>query len=282
MEIAEIDDRLAAPACRFLERSIGRGITAADFSAVLERRWADGPRGFVVTSGPDVVGAVLTIRSRRAAGGATREFCNLSSLAIDPESRSYAVALLRRAVERPDVVYTNFTASAAVVRLLRAFGFSALPDRERILLPVPFGRDAGVRATVSDCESVAEFVSGDPVLSRTVADHRGTRAKWIGIEVGGRRAAVAVDLVRVRSVPLADVLYCSAPGLFARSAHAVRRACGQAWGFRLLAWSEWQVGRGPVPAVAVRRPRPVMVKGPIAPADVDALYSELTLLPILA
>ena len=252
-------------------------MSATDFDAVFAARWAAGPRGFALMAGGDVVGALATVRATRATSRGVRDVCNLSSFGVAPAFRSYGAALLSRAVADRSVVYTNFTASAAVVELLRAFGFVALNARERFLLPLA-GRSR--RATLVTGDAVAAFVEADPSAARAVVDHRGTRTKWVGVEIDGERCAVALHVMRARGIRFAHVLYCSAPERFAASIGPVRHACRRTWDVGLLAWPEWQFAAGGA-SFAVTRPRPVMVRGEgIRPADVDGLYSELALLPI--
>jgi len=281
VEIVEIDAALLPAASRFLERRIGRGIKAADFSAALGRRWAAGPIGVALVASGAIVGAIGTIRSRRVVGGRAREFCNLTSLAIDPEFRSLAPALVRRATDNPDAVYTNFTASDSVTELLRAFRFVELEPVERVLLPwASDGR--GSASVVVGGDAVERWLRGrQPEIAELVADHRSTRADWMVIDADGEWIAIALQLMRARGVPLGHVMYASHRTRFAGLAPTVARACRRQFGFRLLAWPAWQYP-ATGSSVAVRRPRPVLIRGDaIAPSDIDALYSELTLLPIL-
>lgn len=279
VEIIEIDDVLLPAVCRFLERSIRRGLSAADFSAALTRRWTAGPIGFALTSRGAVVGALGTVRATRRLHAGPREFCNLTSFAVDAAFRSMAPVLLLRAVRRPGVVYTNFTASATVVPLLRALGFSPLPPRERVLLPW-LRRCATAPPMATGADAVAEVVAKQPDVARLVADHRSSAVQWIGFEAGDSSCAVALHLMRARGVPLAHVLYASAPDRFVAWAPAVARAVQRAWGRHLLAWPEWQIARASG-SVRIKRPRPVMVRGDgVSARDIDGLYSELALLPI--
>ncbi len=281
IEIVEIRDGLLPAVCRFLERAIGRGVPAAGFSATLTRRWSPGPIGFALLNDEAVVGAIGTVRAIRPVGGRAREFCNLTSFAIDPAFRSMAPSLLQRAVSPSDAVYTNFTASASVVALLRAFGFSALPPHECILLP--WARRRGAAPVVAiGTDAVERAVEGRPDVARLVADHRGSAARWIGFDADGAVCVVALHLMRARGVPLAHVLYVSDASRFVACASVVARAVRQAWGFHVVAWPEWQIPRA-LGSVRVTRPRPVMVKGhDIAAADIDGLYTELAWLPVKA
>ena len=252
-------------------------MSATDFHAVFAARWAAGPRGFALMAGGDIVGALATVRAPRTTSRGVRDVCNLSSFAVAPAFRSYGAALLARTVADRGVIYTNFTASAAVVELLRAFGFVALTARERFLLPLA-GRSR--RATIVTGDAVAAFVEADAAAARAVADHQGTRAKWVGVEIDGERCAVAVHVMRAYGIRFAHVLYCSAPHRFGVSIGPARRACRRTWGVGLLAWPEWQFGAGAA-SFPITRPRPVMVRGDgITPVDIDGLYSELALLPI--
>lgn len=279
-EIVEISEALRPDVSRFLEHALARRVTAADFSAALARQWAPGPAGFAIISDGAIVGAIGTIRSTRIVRGRSRACCNLTSFAVEPAFRSIAPALLRRATSGRDVIYTNFTASREVVELLETFGFTAFDARERILLPWARAAVPSAAAT-TDADTVTAWMQASmPDVPALVMDHRGTAVRWVAVDLGGERCAIALHRMSAHGVPLAHVLYASAPRLFAACAPIAARACRRAWGVALLAWPEWQFGRAPM-SFAVRRPRPVMVKGDdIEPADIDALYSELALLPI--
>jgi hypothetical protein len=114
-----------------------------------------------------------------------------------------------------------------------------------------------------------------------VNDHRGTRTKWLLVDFGDETCAFALHLMRAKQVPFAYVLYCSAPHLLVDGLAALRRGSRQMWGWRLVAWprARFQDAAG---TIGVRRPQPVLFKGKdVTAADLDGLYSELTLLPIL-
>ena len=283
VEIVEITSSLVSDVCTFLARTIHRDITAAEYSPAFDRRWAEGPPGFALIAGQRIVGALATIRSERMICGRARRVCNLSSWAIAPPFRSYGPALLQRAIAARDVVYTNFTASAAVVDVLRAFGFSKAPARERILLPLPARTRRAAHWSV-DADAIEATLRrcGRADVAQLIGDHRGTRAKWVLVEHGDTCCAVALQLIHVRFVPFAVVLYCSAPERFRHSLHALQRACRRTWGLHLVAWPEYRFAAAAVPSIAVQRPRPVMFRGEgVEAADLDGLYTELTVLPIL-
>jgi hypothetical protein len=282
VEIVEIAPILVPQVCAFLAREVGRGISAAEFSAAFERSWAPGPAGFALVAGDAVVGALATIRSERAIRGHQRAFCNLSCWGVAASFRSYAPALLQRAIAQRGVVYTNFTASSSVADVLRAFRFDAMPREERILLPfAPLPRPPAAWTTDVDAIESALGESGDDEAARHVHSHRGTRAKWVLVHHGRDACAFALHAMRVHAVPFAYVLYCSAPHLFTASLRTLRRACRRAWGWHAIAWPQARFGheRG---TIAVTRPRPVLFRGDdVTPADLDGLYTELALLPIL-
>ena len=282
VEILEISPDLVAEVSTFLAREIGRGISAAEFPAVFERRWAPGPAGYALLGDRRVVGALATIRAARPIRGRTRRFCNLSSIAVAPAYRPYAPALLQHAIGDPDTIVTNFTASAAVAGILRAFRFIEAPSEERVLLPMWPTASHGSTWTVDDI-AIEEILRsyGYHDQANCVRDHRGARAKWVLVNFGRDCCAVALHLMRVRRLHFAYVLYCSAPEKFLSAVGAVRQAATKTWGWHLLAWPHARFGSNPG-SVGIRRPQPVMFRGDdVTAADIDGLYSELTLLPIL-
>jgi hypothetical protein len=281
-ELVEITSDILPQVCAFLAAEIDRGIAAAEFAAAFEPRWAGGPSGFALLADGAVVGALATIRSRRTIRGQLRDVCNLSSWAVAPSFRAFAPALLRKAIAQPGVVFTNFTASAAVAGILRAFRFDEMSTEERVLLP--FSRQSNRVATwTADVETIVQALCarGREDAATCVNDHRGTRTRWLLVDFGEESCAIALHLMRAKQVPFAYVLYCSAPHLLGDSLAALRRGSRQMWGWRLVAWPRacFQNAAG---TVGVRRPQPVLFKGEdVSAADLDGLYSELTLLPIL-
>ena len=282
VEILEITPDLVSGVSAFLASEIGRGIAAAEFSAAFDRRWAAGPAGYaLVSDGGTIVGALATIRSIRQIGGRPRHVCNLSSWAVAQSFRTYALALLRRALEPPETIFTNFTASAAVADILRALRFVEMPVEERVLLPLVPHAPTAASWRVDDTIETILRARGQDEAADCVRDHRGTRARWVLVEFNDGCGVVALHLMHVRRIPFAYVLYCSAPARFADMLGPVRIGCARSWGWHLIAWPRARFGTasGTVP---VRRPQPVFFKGEdVTPAEIDGLYSELTLLPIL-
>jgi hypothetical protein len=281
VEILEITPDLVPQVSAFLASEIGRGIAAAEFSAAFGQRWAAGPAGYTLVCDGTIVGALATIRSIRRIDGRLRQVCNLSSWAVAPLFRTYALALLRRAIEPPETIFTNFTASPAVADILRALRFVEMPVEERVLLPlVPHSAKAASWQADDTIETVLR-ARGENETAERVRDHRGTRARWVLVEFADGCGVVALHLIHVKRIPFAYVLYCSIPDRFAEMLDAVRTGCARAWGWHLIAWPRAQFGTA-TGTVPVRRPQPVFFKGDeVAPAEIDGLYSELTLLPIL-
>jgi hypothetical protein len=284
VHIVEIGASLEPSVCAYAASMIGRGMAAADFSVVLHPPWTRAsPSGYALLDSERVVGTLLMISAPRTIRGRRRTVCNFSSWAIDPQYRSYSVSLLSRALRVPDAVYTNLTASAPVAKMLRAFGFQAVSDRERVLLPgIPSFRGPAFEATVDAAAIEGQLLArGAADVARLVADHRGTRAKWVSATDGARHVTVAFHLFRHRRIRFAHLLYCSNADALPAALGAIRRAVRRAWGRHLIAWSEYQVP-GSGSSVVVRRPRPILYRGDdVGPEDLDGLYSELTLLPIL-
>jgi len=282
--IVEIDASIEPSVCAFAASAIGRGMSATDFAEALHPPWTRmSPSGYALIDSDRVVGAILTISAQRTIRGRCRNVCNFSSWAVDPQYRSYSVGLLSRALSVPGAIHTNFTASDAVVKVLLTLGFHAISDRERVLVPaiLPLRRSAFETTVDADLIEVQLRAKGAADVARLVSDHRRTRAKWVSATDGARHVTVAFHLFRVARVRFAHLLYCSNPDAWPAALGAIRRAVRRAWGHHLIAWSEYLLPhRGP--SVALRRPRPILYRGDdVGPEDLDGLYSELTVLPIL-
>ena len=157
-----------------------------------------------------------------------------------------------------------------------------MPDQERVLLPIWHRSSRSVTWTVNldAIESTLRSRGYDDAANR-VRDHRGTRARWILVDFGGECCAIAIHLMRVHYARFGYVLYCSAPERFIDSLGGIRQACMRTWGHRFIAWPAARFGNV-AGSISIRRPRPVLFRGSdVTAADLDGLYTELALLPIL-
>ena len=283
--IVEIQPSLEPSVRAYAASAIGRGIAADEFAAALHPPWNHGqkPSGYALLAGDQVVGLILTISARRTIRGRARNVCNFSSWAVDAQYRSYGIPLLVRALKEPETIYTNFTASAAVAKVLQTLKFQSISDRERILLPGSQILQRSAFSATADIDRIEQQLRerGADDIAGLVADHRNTRAVWIGATDGARQIAVAFHLMRVGRLRFAHFLYCSNDEALPAALGAIARAVRRAFGWHLIAWSDYQI-RGGGPSIVVHRPRPILYRGvDVGPADLDGLYSELTLLPVL-
>ncbi len=79
--------------------------------------------GFVLLSGDEIVGVLLTFHSVREAEGRRTKVCNLSSWYVEPAFRTYATLLEQFATREKDVVYINISAVRRTWPMQEARGF---------------------------------------------------------------------------------------------------------------------------------------------------------------
>lgn len=125
---------------------LGRGFPDRD-RAFWERGFARlgpghdaAPLGYLLGSGGENVGVLLTFRSERVRpDGGTRLVVNLAGWYVDPDHRWKAPMMLRHVVAGEGVVFTDLTPSHAVERINPALGFAPWNEGQVITFLPPWG-----------------------------------------------------------------------------------------------------------------------------------------------
>jgi hypothetical protein len=266
----------------YWNRNLNPGISCDLWIDAFRHGWmADKPNnGFLLRSGGRVVGALGAIYARRQIAGRALDFCNLTSLVVEPAHRAHVMDLLSACLSQKNLCFTNFTPTRSVEKMLRLLRFTALPSGEYLVphLPVPAAA-AGLTAIEGYAELGRRLTGAAAKLWR---DHRSI--PWLNrFAVGDdkRWCLVFWKPAVIKGVPAAQLLGVSDTELL----HEWHQTIG---GHLLLHHGVLasRIDALLLPKVnwpGIRRPAaPHLVRAPAdLPTDqVSFLYSELAALPL--
>jgi hypothetical protein len=170
-------------------------------------REAGVPIGTFLMDKAEPVGIALTPASlRHLPGGETRRIINMSSWYVRPSHRWRAPMMLRSMVSDPEAVFTDFTPTDDVQKMLPVFGFQAI---NRGILIEPLAMLTLARA---DGYSLRPVAPGEPLgpigLDQHLIDtHLGWNCRAAILERGGATSLILWQPTRVKGLPAAEILY---------------------------------------------------------------------------
>lgn len=272
------EDHMAV--AEFLHTHLNRRVPVDAWLGLLNPTWDGiGDSGCVLRVDGEVVGAYVVVNSRRRLGdGPPRDVCNLAAFCVREDHRAHSLRLVRHALARKDIVYTDLSPSGNVPSMNERLGFHYLDTRTRLVLNTPMGA-RGVRVT-DDPATIASLLSGHD--AQVYTDHRGAPAARHLVAVrDGRHAYLLYRRdTRKRLRVFASPLYVGGdPGMIAEvwpaiGAHLLRQGLvGTLAEYRVLGFAPTGVGID-LPSTRRKMYRAVNVEA----HDIDYLYSELVLL----
>lgn len=107
------------------------------------------------TEGHCAVGVILLFESERGWGGQRRRVVNLSSWFIRPEYRAHALNMICQATADKAGIYTNFSPSGSVQKLMTALGFRYVWQGALQSVPLLNGLSSGSGVVIEDADTVA-------------------------------------------------------------------------------------------------------------------------------
>lgn len=259
-------------------------MSEARWRACFDGRWSDEPAGYLLMDKGQAVGLLGTLFSERDHDGASARVCNLHSWYVRPEHRATSLLLLRPVLARRDCTVTDLSASPRVVEISRRLGFQPLDDAMWVLPPVPLrGRGRGACVERLDTALAARLLT--PGQRRLFDDHQniGCEHWWLG---RGKDAPpqdacyMVVSRQPHRWLPHVSVHYLSNPDVFARYHGALTTLLAQGGERCITACARWLDGTGISGAWRMRTNQKLFRPAGLQPAQVDALYSELSLLKL--
>ena len=225
-----------------------------------------------------MVGAYVTVGSRREVGGEQLDVCNLAAFCVTEEFRAQSLRLLRAVLARKDVEFVDLSPSGNVVALNERLGFTRLDTSTRLVANVPGPGRRGVRVSSDPRRMEATLGEADLRIHR---DHRDApAARQLLVETPHGHAYLVFRRDRRKGLPLfATPLYVGGdPACLAQAWPSVRTRLLLEHRLPFTLAERRILGFDPSWGVELRHPRPKMIRGGrLEPASVDYLYSEFTL-----
>jgi hypothetical protein len=166
--------------------------------------------GLLLECEGQVVGVLLQIFFRRGEGDRSAVYCNLSSWCIDPQFRSYAIALNSAATARKEVTYLNVSPAPHTRKSIEALGFRRYCDGQFVCLPwLAWPNRSGVR--IVDSSSDRPETSLLPKHERDIlAEHAALGCRSLIAATDGRAHPFIFAKRRIlrRTIPCEQLIYC--------------------------------------------------------------------------
>jgi hypothetical protein len=157
-----------------------------------------------------IVGVLLQIFFRRGGGDRSAVYCNLSSWCIDPQFRSYAIALNSAATARKEVTYLNVSPAPHTRKSIEALGFRRYCDGQFVCLPwLAWAKRSGVR--VVDFSPDRPEASLLPAPERDMlAEHAALGCRSLIVVADGQKHPFIFARRRIlrRTIPCEQLIYC--------------------------------------------------------------------------
>lgn len=232
--------------------------------------------GYAIDSDGRMVGVLLLICSDTAAPGTEpAKRCNFSSWYVQPAYRGHAALLVAHVMKRqPGVTFTNISSERHTRPIIEAQGFQRYSDGVFLAAPLLSlsGHAARVRAfSPTDVEATGLSQAEHTIL----ADHAGYGCDAVLATTAGRTTPLVFRRGRLKSVPVAQLVWCRGVADLAPCAGAVGRYLA-ARGLPLIAID----ANAPVPGLPGHYfpgRTPKYFRGPDRPRSGDISYSELAL-----
>jgi acetoacetyl-CoA synthetase len=256
-------------------------IPPAAWRALFDHDWVgDKPDlGFVLTDGGGTItGFLATIYADRDTSQGRRRFCNVSSWAVAPKHRAYAMLLAREAIARRDCTITNLSPTSEAQTAFLRLGFEPLDDAKLVWLPFANAGTLrrGARTRIED-DPARMFELLDAGGRRILADHPGCR--HLVVEELGALTHVVRIVRRKRGVKVSEILYCSNAALLERVFESVKLHILRRDKTAALAADRRLLGAHAPRGIALER-KACYRSADLGAADIDNLYSEYALLPM--
>ncbi len=283
LRVSPIQDTDLPEVAAYWNRNLNPGIPCDVWIAAFRHDWMpDKPNnGFLLRSENRLVGVLGAIYSRQSIEGRAVDFCNLTSLVVDPAHRAHLMDLLSACLAQKNLCFTNFTPTPAVAKILRLLRFVELPAGEYIVphLPVP-AIAAGLTAIEGDGE-LGRRLTGD--AARLWRAHRAI--PWLNrFAVGDdkRWCLVFWKPTVIKGMPAAHLIGVSDTELLREWQQAIGGHLLLHHGVLASRIDAHLVPKANWPGISRPAVEPHLVRASpaLAPEDVSFLYSELAALPL--
>ena len=230
--------------------------------------------GYVLVAGDNLVGAVLTLTTRRTSAQASVQL-NVACWYVLPRYRTYGSVLYQRLLAIPDVTCVNVTPAQHTWPVIEAQGFRRFAQGSFAGFPI-FGRPA-LRMKVQPATSNADgTISASEQELITLHVREGCVAFFCSTGSDSWPFVFRHRSFRRRLLPAAQLIYCRDLSDVSICAGAIGRHLAR-HGFL------WMVAgtNGPIADIPGRYfpgKLPMYYKGPAVPRPGDVSYTELALL----
>jgi hypothetical protein len=253
-------------------------ISREEFRRIFEPSWQAprDSRGFILSDSSGVQGFLGTLFAKRVIGGSEMSFCNMTSWIVRPAARASSIMMLTEMLKLKSYVFTNFTPSPTVARLLQAVKFREIEHSQRFIPAIPHLPGSSVRVRVVR-DGSASNLSG--IDAQVFNDHQRIGCVHAIIEKDGEQCYALFRRVTYRRMPFIRAQYVGNPAMFratiARGSFGIAASAGT---LGLLVEERYLDGQ------PIRWSREVpaasrwFFRGPVAPAEIDTAYSEMVLL----
>jgi acetoacetyl-CoA synthetase len=280
---ARFDDRETI--YRLLEAGFPRIRNPALWQRLFDYPWSRRPPtdGFVLVADQTIVGFLGTFYAARVIRDKRDVVCNLTSWYIDPAYRGWGAAMLSAVLEHDDFTYTALTPAPLPKALFKAMGFTDITDRSLILLPFQHAHTLRNRPQISflPLEIRQHLTDSERQL---FDDHVDTACLHVLVRDSDQHAYLLVKRRHYKLTPwspwlaASKVLYCSAPDFVAERLEWIKLAIMRYQRtLAVVVSARWFT----VPPRGVNITSHMLMRSSVfAPGDLDALYSEVCLLPV--
>ena len=229
--------------------------------------------GYVLDNGEDVVGFLGGLNSRTVLDGETHTVCNLTAWIVKDEYRSNSIMLLMPFLKRKNTSLTSLTSSPEAYKVYKKLGFKDVDTECRIIYPLPsFSRQYKVLSAKDEVLTVLNEKE-----KKVFTDHEGLDVKQIVISDGQEHCY----LLMTRRLGRGHIQMISNVELFSK---AVGVTCGsicKSIGVKSLQVDErFMAGQKILLSRRKVFPQPKQVRGKLSALQVNAAYSELSVLAI--
>ena len=238
--------------------------------------------GYLLEADGTSVGVILLISSVRQIGSRQELFSNLSSWYVEPEFRSHAAQLFKRALTHKQTTYLNLSPALHTRPIIEAFGFRRYSEGQFLSLLALARNRRNTRASIITLDSLADadLEEKERQLLETQARY-GCIAFCCKTTDGQTRPFVFVPRPRKIKgfVPCAQLAYC-------RQITDLVDVAGSVGRYLLLRGRPVVLidANGPIPSLPgkfFRDVAPRYFKGAVAPALGDLTETEATIVSMI-
>jgi hypothetical protein len=229
--------------------------------------------GYLLSSGNEIVGVLLTIGSEIEDQSENYVKCNLGCWYVRPAYRLYAPLLVLRSYRNRKVTHLNIWPARHTWETIKAQGFAPACSGTFVGMPLlsAHGGRARIHVVRADLPMPAALPAHE---ARILQDHAEYGCLSIVCEDNARFTPFIFHRRRFRraQIPGAQLIYCRSPDDLSGLAGPVGRYLAQRGMPWLLASTNGRIGG--IPGFYLRDKMPIYYKGPNRPREGDLTYTE--------